>query len=224
MKIKFGKASMWKSLVRWASLLALIGAGCSGTPTKILKVTCQRVTGGGGTSCTATTQQSQDGVAPQDVSSAASSSSVSAYRLILNLPSDVVINTQSPVQATLSATTDTGYTSSITVDLQSTTSTTQPIAAGDTVYTFLLPNTAQVTDWAATVTTNSNSSININSSIISGLNLLGNPGSYSVTVQQVTEGTGLTTVGSLGVTDPGPVGSGGTCPPNKPCPVGPPQS
>ena len=203
-------------------MLAFVAASCSGTSSTTIKMNCQQNSDGSMT-CANTTEQTRDGASPQDVSSAASSTSVSAYRLIVNLPSDVTINTQSPVQATLSATTDTGYTSSITVDLQPTTSTTQPVAPGDTVHTFLLPDTAQVTNWAATVTANSKSTVNVNSSIISGLNLLGSPGSYTVTIQQVTQQTGVSTVGSVGVTDPGP-SSGGNCPPNKPCPVGPPQN
>lgn len=157
----------------------------------------------GNTTCKITIIQQQDGASPNDLTSAGSGSSVAAYRLILNLPSDAVLNTQSSVQATLTATTDTGYISAITVTLQPTTSTTQPVASGDTVYTFLLPNTSEVTNWASTVAANANSSISVTSSAVSGLNLLGTPGSYVVTIQEITEQTGTTTVGSIGVTDPG---------------------
>jgi len=214
------RANGWIGFVRWAVMLAVILAGCSSEPSgQGVDGQCQ--TGNGATVCTVHDNQSQNQASPQNLTSVATSSSISAYRLIVNLPSDAVINTQSPVQATLSATTDKGYTSTITVTLQPTTSTTQPVAPGDTVYTFLLPNTTQVTDWASTVAANANSSINVSSSILVGVNLLGTPGSYTVTIQNITEQAGLTTVGSSGVSDPGPSGS---CPPNKPCPVGPPQN
>lgn len=216
------------SLGRWSSILLLIAAGCSasGPSNQTLTDTCNgnsETSSDGTYHCSQTTSQSQQGIVLSDFRAAASSGSVLAFRLILNLPSDAVINTQSPVQATLSGTTDKGYTSSVTVTLQPTTSTTQPIAPGDTVYTFLLPNSSEVTNWASTVAANANASINVSSSIVAALNLLGNAGSYVVTIQEVTEQTGTTTVGSVGVTDPGP-GNGGTCPPGKPCPVGPPQN
>lgn len=223
------KVRRWASLGQWSSILLLIAVGCSasGPAQKSVTDTCHGTsnTGPDGSySCTENTSQSQDGIAPSDFTAAASSSSVLAFRLILNLPSDAVINTQSPVQATLSGTTDKGYTSSITVTLQPTTSTTQPIAPGDTVYTFLLPNSSEVTSWASTVAANANSSINVSSSIVAGLNLLGNAGSYVVTIQEVTGQTGLTTVGSVGVTDPGPSAGCPPCPPNKPCTVCGPQN
>lgn len=210
------KNRRWSGFARWGTMVAVILAGCSSGTTTV-KMSCTQ-NSDGSYSCTNTNQQLQDGVAPQDLTAAAGSNSVTAFRLILNLPSDAVLNTHSPVQATLSATTDRGYTAAITVTLQQTTSTTQPVAPGDTVYTFLLPNTSEVSNWAASVAANANSSINVTSSSVSGMNLLGNPGSYTATIQEITEQTGLTTVGSVGFTDPGP-SSGNPCPSNRPCPV-----
>lgn len=194
--------SLRTKIVRWSVLLALI-AGCTGPSTTTFTVECDQ-----NGSCKVTKKQAQNGAAPQDFSAAASSASVQAYRLILNLPSDIVLNTSSPVQATLTATTDTGYTSSITVTLQPTTSTTAPVAPGDAVYTFLLPYTSAVANWASAATANANTSINVDTSIISALTLQGIPGTYTVTIQEITEQMGLNTTGSVGITDGG--GSGGT--------------
>lgn len=211
----------WANVGRWA-VLALMIAGCSAGGGGISR-TCT-TDSDGNTSCKITIVQQQDAASPTDVTSGGSGSSVAAYRLILNLPSDVALNISSPVQATLGATTDKGYTSSITVTMQPTTSTTQPVAPGDTVYTFLLPNTSEVTNWASAVVANATSSINVTSSIVSGMNLLGNPGTFTVTVQQITEQTGPTTVGSIGVTDPGSSTGCPPCPPGKPCTVCGPQN
>ena len=200
----------WAKIVRWSVLFVLI-AGCAGPSTTTFTVECDQ-----NGSCKVTKKQTQNGAAPQDFSAAASSTSVQAYRLILNLPSDIVLNASSPVQATLTATTDTGYTSSITVTMQPTTTTTAPVAPGDAVYTFLLPYTSAVANWASAATANANTSINVDTSVVSALTLQGAPGTYTVTIQEITEQTGLGTTGSVGITDGGGGGTGNHC--KKACP------
>ena len=143
---------------KWVVMLLFVLAGCSSTSqTKSQSSNCVAGSDGTTATCRVTNTEQQQSASLSDFSGAASSASVAAYRLILSAPSDAALNTQSPVQATLSATTDRGYTSTVTVTLQLTTSTTQPAAPGDTVYTFLFPSTSTVTNWGAAVQANTNS-------------------------------------------------------------------
>lgn len=139
-----------------------------------------------------------------ELQSGSSSSAISSYNLIFNVPSsNLTLNTQSPSQATLTATTDTGYTTSLTVTLQPTTSTTAPVADGYTVYTFALPNSSDVSDWPAVVNQNTNDSVTITSSNTALFDSAGNSGTWMIYLHVNSEQTGPTPVGSISYSDPG---------------------
>src|ERR1700689_583356 len=111
--------------------------------------------------------------------SATTQSSIAAYSLIWNVPSsDLTLNTQSPVQATLKATTDTNYQSSITVTLSPVASTTSPVAAGYSVYTFGMENSTELSNWISQVSANINSTVNLSLSSSALFNELGKAGAY----------------------------------------------
>jgi len=132
-------------------------------------------------------------------------SSIAAYNLIWNVPtSDLTLNTQSPVQATLKATTDTNYQSSITVTLSPVASTTSPVAAGYSVYTFGMENSTELSNWISQVSANINSTVNLSLSGNGLFNQLGNAGTYTVYVQVNSSQEGVTTLGSATYSDPGP--------------------
>ena len=124
-----------------------------------------------------------------------SPSSVSAYRLIFNVDPSWTVNTASPSQATVAATTDTGYTSSITVTLTPTTSTTAPVVSGDSVYTFNLPNTSAFETWAAAVAANTSSALTLTSSQ-TAVFTPSESGSFMVYIQTDTVQEGVATLGS----------------------------
>jgi hypothetical protein len=142
--------------------------------------------------------------APAQFASATSQSSIAAYTLIWNVPSsDFTLNTQSPVQAMLTATTDTNYTSSITVTMSPAKSTTAPVAAGYSVYTFSLENSTALSNWVSQVSSNTRSSATFSFSSSALFNLLANAGTYTVYLQVNSSQAGVTEAGSGTVTDPG---------------------
>jgi hypothetical protein len=118
----------------------------------------------------------------------------------------------SPAQATLSATTDQGYTSSITVNLEQVASTTAPVNSGDAVYTYAISSadTTAVNNWVNTVASNSNATANMTASTTVPLASAGIGGSYTTT------GQGNTT----GATAPLTIGSGTVIIANNPCGTG----
>jgi hypothetical protein len=90
-------------------------------------------------------------------------------------------DSSSQAVTTLTATTDTGYTSSIQVVLQSTAAAINPINAGDAVYSYVLPDTPQLEAWSATVAANTNSSASITSD--GNLPFTGTGGTYTIGLQ-----------------------------------------
>ncbi|HXN72951.1 MAG TPA: hypothetical protein VN861_10415 [Candidatus Acidoferrales bacterium] len=155
-----------------------------------------------------------------DFTSGASSSAISAHNVIWNVPtSDLTLNTQSPVQATLKATTDTNYQSSITVTLTPVASATSPVVTGYSVYTFGVESSAALSNWLSEVTANINSTGNLSVSSNPLFNELGNAGTYTVYVQVKSVQAGVTTLGSATYSDPGtppPTRCTGSNCPNQP--------
>lgn len=122
-------------------------------------------------------------------------------------------NTSSPAQATLTASTDTGYSSSITVNLQQVASSTPPVNTGDAVHTYAVSdaNLGQVTAWLQQVSNNTSSAAQITSVASLPMNSAGNPGTYTLSGQANSNSTGLVSVGSATMT---------VAPPSNDCGIG----
>lgn len=209
-KLVYGCKGIWfhrfcAVVVAGAVLISL--AGCQTSETVGVSVS----QGPNGTTVTGSVsvtikQQLQD-VAMPDFGTAESS----GYTIVINAPSsNFTLDSQNPVQATLTANTDKGYTSSVTVTLQPGASTTAPVASGYTVYTFTVPNTTAVSNWVQAVQQNSSSSAAVSTSVGSVFNDLGSSGTYTFYVQVDSAQTGLLSQGSSTYVDPG-YGGGGPC-------------
>ena len=157
--------------------------------------------------------------APQLALSDFEASPATSFTLIASAPaSNFIVNRNQPAQSTITATTDTGYTASVTVDLQQVTSTTLPVNPGDAVYTWSVVNSPQLEAWTQNIEANTISTLQISGS--SGLPLLplGNPGLYTISGQINSNATGLLGIGSSAI---GLAPSGPKCGSN--CPVQPDQ-
>lgn len=170
------------------------GKPCSTTTTGTVSVTI------GGTS-------KVSGLDPGTIASL----SPSEFTTITSVPaSNFLPNPNSPAQSTLTASTDTGYSSSITINLQQVTSTTPPVNSGDAVYTYGIVSSAdsQVTQWLQQVAANTNATAEITSVSNLPMTSLGNPGSYTLSGQANSNLTGLVNVGSSTLTVPANNGCG----------------
>ncbi len=128
--------------------------------------------------------------------------SPTSFTIIANAPSGAfALDPNSPAQSTLTATTDTGYTSSVTVTLQQVTSTTVPVSNGDTVYTWSVPSTTALANWQQAVASHTTNSMQV--TISSGLPLLSTAsGTYTIPVQINSNATGVMDEGSTSITVP----------------------
>lgn len=207
-------------------IVVCAAAGCNGNgnTTTTFGVSASHNTKTGTTvtaSVSVTIKSAIENLIPSDFESSFSS----GYTVIANVPSaDFTFGTQNPVQATLTATTDTGFTSSTTVTLQPVTSTTAPIGSGYTVYTFAIPATSELNTWVQSVGANANSTMNLSATSTIPFNDLGTAGTYTFYIQINSSQTGVQPVGSIVYSDPGSGTPNPSCPPNKPCPVGGPQN
>ena len=90
------------------------------------------------------------------------SSSPSSYTVIASAPATYFsLNPNIPPQSTFTAVTDTGYTSTITVNLQAVPSTTPPVNPGDAVFTFAVVGSDALNAWVANVAANTVSTLQI---------------------------------------------------------------
>lgn len=121
-------------------------------------------------------------------------------------------NPVSPAQATISATTDQGYSSSITVNLEQVASTTAPVNSGDAVYTYAVSSadTTAVNNWVNTVANNSTANATLTATSIIPLASAGIGGTYTTTGQGNV----------VGATAPLTIGSGTVVIQNNPCGTG----
>jgi hypothetical protein len=89
----------------------------------------------------------------------------SSFTIIASAPaSKFALNTNSPAQTTLTAVTDTGYTASVTVNLEQVESTTAPVNEGDAVYTWAVPNNEAVSTWVQQISENTVNTVQLSSS------------------------------------------------------------
>jgi hypothetical protein len=141
------------------------------------------------------------------------------FALAQSIPSEFTPNPSSPPQVTLTATTDTGYVSSITVTLQPASTTVAPVNQGDVVYGYSVPSSTALTTWEQNVGANTTSETQISAASTLALTNNGNAGTYQVTgIAQTPSGSSSASTSiSLGLPAPPPV----KCPGNPTCPVRP---
>jgi hypothetical protein len=140
------------------------------------------------------------------------------YSLVNSIPSEFTPNASSPPQVTLTATTDTGYVSSITLTLQPTSTTVGPVNQGDVVYAYSVPASTALTTWEQNVGANTTEEAQV--SAVSTLPLTSSAitGTYQVNaIAQTPSGSSnASTSISLGLSGPSnPL----KCPENPSCPV-----
>lgn len=188
------------SLLRSAGILA-IGflplVGCAPPPvTYSASMACNITTG----QCTVTVGISigapkpQDGgLAPTDFSNALAS----GYSVTYAVPSGVLVPSSSPVQTTLTGTTDTGFTSAITETLTYTGSAPDSTYSGYTDYIFSVPASQALTTWVQTVNANTISASSLSTSTNGVFTSAGGPGNYTAYVTISSTQTGAVPVGSL---------------------------
>lgn len=138
------------------------------------------------------------------------------YTLVQSIPSEFALNSSSPPQITLTATTDTGYVSSITMTLQPTSTTVAPVNPGDTVYGYSVPSSATLTAWEQNVGANTTSEAQISAVSTLPLKSSGNSGTYQVTSIAQTPSTNASASTSISI---GLSGNPGKCPGQPGCPV-----
>jgi hypothetical protein len=142
-------------------------------------------------------------IAPSDLVSVGSGN----YVLSASVPSNFVPDTNGNPITTITVTTDTGYISTISLQLVPTSPAIAPVNPGDSVYSYALPNNAAFNAWMADVAANTNVGMSLTSA--SGLPLVdqgGSPGSYTLSTVLTSTPTGTVDGGSVGVTIGDPSG------------------
>ncbi len=102
----------------------------------------------------------------------------------------------------LSATTDTGYSSAISVPLVAVASAVSPAQAGDAVYSFSLPASSEVSSWLQNVVANTSSTMTLQSSAPIPLSATAVPSSFTETAVLSSNSVGEYTIGSITVVRP----------------------
>lgn len=185
-------------------LLALaLPIGCKSGIT--VSVSC-----GGAKPCTyggSVTLQSGGGTnaTPADLTAALNT----GYEIIVTVPSnELKPDTNSVAQSTLTATTDTGYSSSILVNMTLVGTAPSSLVSGDTDYTYSIPSSAALTNWVDSVNLNTNETSTIVTATSTTFEPAGVAGDYTVYVQITSEQTGVVAQGNATFSDPG---SGAGC-------------
>lgn len=141
----------------------------------------------------------------------------SSYTFVESVPSVFTSNSSSPPQITMTATTDNGYTSSITLALQSTSTTVAPVNQGDVVYAWTVPASAALTTWEQNLNANTTSQISISFATSMPFAENGTTGTFPITTIVQTP-IASATASSSAIILPGPSGPS-KCPGNPSCPV-----
>jgi hypothetical protein len=113
--------------------------------------------------------------------------------------------------ATLVATTDTGYQTTVTVQLQPVSSAINPVNSGDAVYSYAIVGSPEIDNWAQAASQNAQSSVSV--SAVGSLPFVSQqiPGTYTLagqTTSQVTDPSSVSTA-SYYVPDTGGDGCSG---------------
>lgn len=132
----------------------------------------------------------------------------SNYAIIVTVPSnELTLNPSAIPQATLTATTDTGYSSSILVNLKPAGSAPSTLVSGDTDYTFDITTTPALIAWVDSVNLNTIETSTIVTAASTIFDPTGIPGTYTVYTQVTSTQIGTIPGGSatfedIGVTRP----------------------
>lgn len=110
------------------------------------------------------------------------------------------IDTSRSPYATLTATTDTGFTSSITVPLQLVGAAINPINAGDSVASYALTETSQFDVWAQTVAQNTQAGATIQATAYEPFLSAPTSGTYTVSSQSTNSVTAPSNVAAAQIT------------------------
>jgi len=202
---------MKRQFLALSALLALPLAGCQHEES--ISVKC-----GGGNPCSVEgtikfTHRAKTGATPAQLVGAPDS----GYTVLFHVPdSELTLATNNITQATLTATTDTGYSSAITVDLTPTGSNPSTLVSGDRAYSFVLPPSTALTDWVNTVNNNTMFTNVIDAESGVTFSLSGQEGTYIVYAQVLSTQTGTQPPSSVVFTDPGS-GRESHCQPGRPC-------
>jgi hypothetical protein len=140
-----------------------------------------------------------------------------SYTISASAPSSLFsANTSVASTTTITATTDTGYSSTITVSLTPTSPAIAPVNEGDAVFSYNLPNTPAFNSWVQTVAANTNASMTLTSSAALPLQITAAPGSFTVTTVLTSNDTGSVNTGNVQFVRSAPpmksCGNGGLCP------------
>lgn len=209
MKLSLCVASRCIAVLAFAVLTT---TGCEVTESASMTVSC------GPAGCTyagtgsISIKQNVNAIPASNLSAAVSS----GYITTIHVPTNELTPVSNGVtQATLQATTDTGYTSSIVVDLQPAGSAPSTLYSGYTAYTFSVPSSTALTNWVAAVNAHTTSTSNVTSTTNSTFTVGGITGTYSV-YAQVTSSQSDPVNTSASFSDIG-TGREPGCTPGKPC-------
>jgi hypothetical protein len=162
------------------------------------------LTCGGGKPCSWTmgikvTQSTpKSNMAPADLATAMNA----GYEIIITVPSnELTLDPNSTSQATLTATTDTGYTASILENMTFVSSAPSTLVSGDTGYTFSLPASDALTNWVNSVNLNTSETITVAASSSTTFVLAGVPGTYTAYFQIASPQIGSVSRGESTFTD-----------------------
>jgi hypothetical protein len=139
------------------------------------------------------------------------------YTFVESIPSVFTSTSSTPPNITITATTDTGYTSSVTLALQSATTTVAPVNQGDVIYAYSVPASTALTTWEQDVEANYTSQVAIAFTTSVPFASNGAPGTYPFTTIVQTPDAYAAASGSAVILASGP----GKCPGNPSCPVRP---
>jgi len=165
-----------KLLASTAPLVLAKLVGCGGSVGVQEPVAVNSQTGAVTSTTTVSGQITWGGAKPQVVGG----SSLSSYTIVQSVPSALYTSSTSAPQVTLTATTDTGYVSSITLSLASTTTWVSPVNSGDVVYAWTIPQTAQFETWQQQVSANSSAEAEI-TGVSNATFVAAQPGTYQLT-------------------------------------------
>lgn len=149
---------------------------------------------------------------------AALSSALGAgYTITFAVPTAELTSSSSPVQTTLTGTTDTGYTASITETITPAGSAPDSTYSGYTDYSYTVPPSQSLTNWVNAVNLNTANSATIVTATNGVFTPAGIAGNYSVYITVTSTQSGTVPVGSGVFYDPGQFNKGGGCTPGRPC-------
>jgi hypothetical protein len=169
------------------------------------KAGCSVTTGGGkpnSTTCAAEAIWKPGGGAGAMALAELTNAVNAGYTIIITAPSnELALDPNNPAQATLTATTDTGYTASILVNMTFVSSAPSTLVSGDTDYTFSLPASDALANWVNTVNLNTSKTATVGASSSTTFILSGIPGTYTVYLQIASPQIGKVAIGESTFTD-----------------------